>query len=109
MRQDTPGNPWSEILERYLPALTGEWDDAKERADPFAAVTMACLQALATREAPDERYRWKMSMFRRLYESGYPRQQILDLLAFVDRIMWLPPELEEQFEDAIALYKAERS
>ncbi len=84
------------------------WDELAPSTNPFATVVMAHLKTLATREDPDARFRWKMFIFRRLYESGYDRQEILDLLWFVDWIMWLPPELKQQFEGTIEAYEAEK-
>ncbi len=86
----------------------GRWDDLAVSTNPFATVVMAHLRTLATRKDPDARMRWKMSMFRRLYESGYDRQQILDLLWFIDWVMWLPSELKQQFEGTIEAYEAEK-
>ncbi len=85
-----------------------KWDELSASANPFATVVMAHLRTLATRKDPSARFRWKMSMFRRLYDSGYDRQQILDLLWFVDWVMWLPPELKQQFENTIEAYEAEK-
>ncbi len=84
------------------------WDDLAARTNPFATVVMAHLKTQATRKDPDSRMRWKMFLFRRLYESGYDRQQILDLLWFIDWVMWLPPKLKHQFEGAIEAYEAEK-
>lgn len=86
----------------------GKWDDLAASTNPFATVVMAHLRTLTTREDPDARFRWKLSMFRRLYESGYDRQQVLDLLWFIDWVMWLPSKLKQHFENTIEAYEAEK-
>ncbi len=107
------GEPWGGKGSPRFPMVElwdydHRWHDLKARSNPFATVVMAHLKSLATRKDPDARYRWKMFMFRRLYESGSDRQEILDLLRFVDRVMWLPPDLEAQFEDTIVEYETEK-
>ena len=102
-----------EILDKELEKITRDAEFGKRHADklitnPFATVVMAHLKTLATREDPDARFRWKMFIFRRLYESGHDRQEILDLLWFVDWVMWLPPKLKQQFEGTIEAYEAEK-
>ena len=84
------------------------WDELESRSNLFATVVMAHLKTQATRKDPDARFRWKMAICRRLYESGFERQQILDLFRFVDWVMWLPPELKEQFKTSLKDYEAEK-
>jgi flagellar biosynthesis/type III secretory pathway protein FliH len=66
------------------------------RTNPFAVVVMAYLKAQATQKDPDGRLRAKLSLIRRLYESGYERQQIEALFKFVDWVMRLPEEYERE-------------
>jgi hypothetical protein len=58
---------------------------------------MAHLQTRTTRRKPAERYDAKLKLAKMLYQRGYKRQQVLDLFRFIDWIMTLPPELEQQF------------
>ncbi len=85
-----------------------KWHALAASDNPFATVVMAHLKTLATGKDADARMRWKMAMYRRLYESGSERQEVLDLLRFVDWVMWLPPELKGQFEETIEEYEAEK-
>ena len=57
---------------------------------------MAHLKAQSTRKRPEERYRWKLQLIRRLYEQGYSKDDVLQLFSFIDWVMDLPEELEEQ-------------
>ena len=108
MSEEPHADPWHELLDRYLPAFLGAWSDARAGTDPFATVTMAYLQARDTREDPDVRYWWKMAIWRHLCESGHEPAQLLDLFAFVDQVLRLPPELEARFADTIEEYEEEK-
>lgn len=73
--------------------------------NPFAVVTMAHLQTQATRQSPTQRYAAKLNLAKMLYHRGYNRQEILGLFLFIDWIMTLPPELEEQFMTDLIAYE----
>lgn len=66
------------------------------KTNPFAVVVMAHLQAQSTRQDPDGRFRAKLGLIRRLYESGYERGEIESLFRFIDWVMWLPEAYEEK-------------
>ena len=53
---------------------------------------------METRHDPEKRRYWKFYLIRRLYERGYARQDVLNLLHFLDWIMRLPADLEQQFQ-----------
>ncbi len=77
------------------------WSELEASDSPFATVVMAHLKTGATRHDPKSRLRWKTRLVRRLYEGGYERQDVLDLFWFIDWLLALPPELEQQFEDQV--------
>jgi len=86
-----------------------DWAALEANVNPFAIVTMAHLQTQATRRKPAERYAAKLNLAKRLYKRGYDRQDILELFRFIDWVMTLPPELEEQFmTDVVAYEERER-
>ncbi|NGZ07671.1 MAG: DUF4351 domain-containing protein, partial [Magnetococcales bacterium] len=64
---------------------------------PFAVVTLAHLTGKQTKNQPAERFRQKMRITRMLYERGFSRQQIIDLFRFIDWVLSLPEELDNQF------------
>jgi hypothetical protein len=74
--------------------------------NPFAIVTLAHLQTRRTRRQAQERYEAKLRLARLLYERNYSRAEILELFRFIDWVMTLPPELEEQFMTDIIAYEA---
>ena len=51
---------------------------------PFAVVVMAHLKAQATRHKGRDRLRWKINLVRGLYERGYKRKEVFELLRFID-------------------------
>ena len=55
---------------------------------------MAYLKSRVTADDPENRYRLKMQLVRRLYQRGYQRNDILELFRFIDWVLVLPPELE---------------
>ena len=77
----------------------------EKTSNPFAIVVMAHLQSLATRHDPKERLRSKLALVKMLYERGYSRQDILDLFRFIDWVLVLPEELEEDFSHAVVKYE----
>ncbi|NCS59792.1 MAG: DUF4351 domain-containing protein, partial [Microcystis aeruginosa G11-04] len=44
-----------------------------------------------------ERLEWKLSLTRRLYQQGYQRQDVINLFRFIDWLMSLPKNLEQEF------------
>ena len=47
-----------------------QWETLEASTNPFATVVMAHLKTQDTRHDPDDRYRWKWTFTRRLYEMG---------------------------------------
>jgi hypothetical protein len=70
---------------------------------------MAHLKAQATRQDRQERKEWKLAITRRLYEKGYGREDVLNLFGFIDWVMSLPEELEQEFwQEVIQLEEEQR-
>lgn len=67
------------------------------------------LKAQETRHAPEERKARKLALTRRLYERGYEREDILNLFQFIDWLLALPEELEQEFRQDIEQYEAENA
>jgi hypothetical protein len=66
---------------------------------------MAHLKALTTPKASTERFDWKLSIIKRLYEMGYGRDDIWNLYRFIDWIMVLPEELNRKLHNEIIKYE----
>lgn len=65
-------------------------------------VVLAHLYTKATKNNPHDRYDLKLKLTRLLYERGYNKEQILSLYRYIDWLMALPQELEEQLDQQIA-------
>jgi hypothetical protein len=75
--------------------------DLETNPNPFALVVMAHLEAQAA--ATDaERQQAKVGLFRRLYQRSYGRDDIIQLLRFIDWLLVLPAELEMETRRQIA-------
>jgi hypothetical protein len=82
--------------------------DLEQNPNPFSVVVMAHLQAQATRQNPEDRLNWKLRLAKGLYERGYDREDILELFRFLDWILVLPEDLENQFDEELSNFEEER-
>ncbi|MCL1469274.1 cytosolic protein [Argonema antarcticum] len=85
-----------------------EWSALESNRNPFATVVMAHLKAQETRDDRLRRKQWKLDLTRRLYEQGYERQDVINLFAFIDWMMTLPQELEQNFWQEFREYQEEQ-
>ncbi len=77
--------------------------------NPFAIVTLAHLDALATKADDPARKTAKFRLVRLLYDRGYEREDVENLFRFIDWVLWLDPDLEEQFEEELEAFEKERN
>lgn len=84
--------PTAKLLEvvSALPSFDGV-------RNPFAIIGLAHLKARETRTKPLERYEWKLYLVKILYANAFSKQNILEILRFLDWLLFLPKELEQQF------------
>lgn len=85
-----------------------QWSALEVSRNPFATVVMAHLKAQETRADRSRRLEWKLAITRRLYEQGYSREDVINLFGFIDWIMSLPEELEQEFWQEVIQYEEER-
>jgi len=78
-------------------------------ANPFAIIIRAYLKTLEVAGNVKERYTWKKHFLLELYRSGMKRETILAIQKFIDWIMELPDELEEQINQEIETIIQERT
>ncbi|MBF0137338.1 MAG: DUF4351 domain-containing protein [Magnetococcales bacterium] len=79
--------------------------DLEKSTNPFAIVTLAHLHAKKTRHQPEKRYQVKWHLIRSLYKRGCNRKQVIDLFRFIDWVLHLPPELDNQLRSEIATFE----
>jgi hypothetical protein len=83
-------------------------DNLLNQTNPFAIITAAHLKTKATKNNPEERYTWKWTITRALYEKGFSTKDILALYRLVDWLMWLPDELTKKFTQDLIAYEEEK-
>ena len=83
------------------------WNELEADTNPFSMVVMAHLQTQRTQQQPMERYAAKLKLAQMLYRRGYNRRDVLELFRFIDWILTLPGELEQQFRVELAQFEAE--
>ncbi|MCB0144899.1 MAG: hypothetical protein KDE50_33765, partial [Caldilineaceae bacterium] len=91
-----------------LATYTEQWAMLEASRNPFAVVVMAHLKTQETQHDSQERRLWKFYLIRHLYERGYQRQDILNLFHFIDWLMYLPPNLEQQLRQEVYEMEAQK-
>jgi hypothetical protein len=72
--------------------------------NPFAHVVLAHLKALETRGDPRDRRAWKFRLVRGLYERGFSKENVRQLLRLIDWLVELPPRLQADFRREVDEY-----
>ena len=84
------------------------FEELEESRNPFATVVLAHLTALQTRSNRVERKAQKLALVRRLYEKKFRREEVLNLLAFLDWMLTLPFDLEAEFRQDLEQLELEQ-
>lgn len=79
-----------------------------QESNPFAIVVWAHLEALQTREQPQQRLLSKLAITRALYEHGFSKDYIINLFCFIDWLLALPPPLELEYTQTIEQIEEEK-
>ena len=74
-----------------------QWSAIDASSNPFAIVVMAHLKASETRADKSRRFEWKLAITRRLYERRFSRDDVINLFRFIDWVLSVPEELEQDF------------
>ena len=69
---------------------------------------MSHLKARATRGKEVSRLRWKIHLVRLLYEGGWQRRDVLELLRFIDWVLQLPEPLSQRFDAEVNRLETEK-
>lgn len=83
-------------------------EELLEQTNPFAIITAAHLKTKATKNNPQERYTWKWTITRALYEKGFSTKDILALYRLVDWLMMLPEDMTKKFTQDLIAYEEEK-
>jgi hypothetical protein len=76
--------------------------------NPFAMVVKAHLKMQETKRDKPSRKVWKMRLVREIHESGYNQEEVVNLFNFMDWVLGLPRNLEEEFWAELKAYEEER-
>jgi hypothetical protein len=76
-------------------------DLLEQTNNPFGVIVLAHLAALETRKNLEERFNYKFSLTKRLYERGLGRDTILTLYRFIDWVITLPEDLGIRYNESI--------
>jgi hypothetical protein len=104
---------WGWSLRMGWPAVklldfTHRAEELERSKNPFAKVVLAHLKALETRQDPAARRGWKFRLAQGLYERGFSRKDVRQLLLVLDWLMELPPPLDQEYEHALHEYEEGR-
>ncbi len=92
-------DPPEAVQAQKLRDYTEHWPELEASSNPFAIVVMSHLKSRDTRGDGESRLRWKIRLVRRLYKGGWNRQDVLELVRFIDWVLALPTGLERRFKD----------
>lgn len=81
------------------------WEELDASRNPFAVVVKAHLKALETKGDHERRYEWKRRLIFELYRRSYQRQEIINLFRFLNWVVTLPEDFEEQLQQEIYQYE----
>ncbi|MBF0452268.1 MAG: HD domain-containing protein, partial [Candidatus Magnetomorum sp.] len=76
-------------------------------SNPFAVVVQSHLKSIETKKNNKKRFYWKVELTKNLYNKGLTSQEILDLYHFIDWLIALPKNLEDDYHQEIIQYKEE--
>lgn len=65
-------------------------------SNPIGIVILAQLASLEGRGNPDFRYKARYRLMRLMIDKGYEREQIMDLLAFLEQVLVLEDEMQDK-------------
>jgi hypothetical protein len=88
----------------YLPRL----DTLEADPNPFAVLVAAHLRTQQTRSDPEARRGWKVRLIRSLYERGLTADDVRQLFRFIDWMMDLPPQLEDEVWQDLNQFEKEK-
>jgi hypothetical protein len=83
------------------------WEELEKSKNPFALVVMSHLKAHATTRDRRGRLQWKLTLAKMLMERGYKDRQADHIFRFMDYVLALPEELEDEFDLEVTRYAKE--
>jgi len=97
-----------EFLVAKVLDYRGRESELEQDANPFAAVVLAQLVFLDTRQMPEERKVQKLALIKGLYRRGLEAKQIRQLFFLIDWMLSLPEDLDKGFWADLQHFEEER-
>ena len=76
-------------------------EELEKSDNPFARVVLVHLAFVETKKDPEARYQMKFGLTRRLYERGYSRDYVVNLLKVIDWVLVIPEHLELEYKSKV--------
>ena len=86
----------------------GRTEELEKLVNPFATLVLAHLKSQETKSDSSSRYAWKFRLVRGLYEKGWGKDRVRSLFRFIDWLLDLPVELEEQLAEQLSRLEEEK-
>jgi hypothetical protein len=86
----------------------GRTEELEKSVNPFATLVLAHLKSQETKGDSSSRYAWKFRLVRGLYEKGWGKDRVRSLFRFIDWLLDLPVELEEQLAEQLSRLEEEK-
>ena len=99
---------WTKLEFSMVKLLDYKWEELSVSNNVFATIVMAHLRTKSTTRDFTEREKWKWQLVRSLYERGLSKFDIINLFKFIDKMMTLPPNLQQNLESKINQYEEEQ-
>ena len=99
---------WTKLEFSIVKLLDYKWEELSVSNNVFATIVMAHLRTKSTTRDFTEREKWKWQLVRSLYERGLSKFDIINLFKFIDKMMTLPPNLQQNLESKINQYEEEK-
>jgi len=84
-----------------------DWKALEKSNNPFAIVTMVHWRAIKTAGNKNIRVNEKISLIKHLYKKGFLKQDIINLMRFIDWVIEIPKELEPIFDKEMEKFEKE--
>jgi len=88
--------------------IVKNWEALEKSSNPFAVVTMVHWKAIKTAKNKKKRVNEKLTLIKHLYKKGFSKQDIINLMRFIDWVMIIPKEVEPLFDKELEKFEKEK-
>jgi len=79
--------------------------ELEKSTNPFAVVVLAHLKLIESGKDDNNRYFWKITLMKQLYNKGFNKTDIQNIISFIDWCILLPDVLEKQLKAEIISFE----